>query len=114
MSGIRTRSAFPRAARTDAVTDEGEPGSVAVAVERLRGITEAGFARLNGRLDLALQRADRADADLQQLRTDHDNDMNELRADIEELKRGRWPLPAIGTLIALAALIVAISEATSR
>jgi hypothetical protein len=90
------------------VADDTEVPSIAVAVERLRGITEAGFARLNGRLDLALQRADRADADLQQLRTDHDEDMGEMRADIEELKRARWPLPALGTLIALAALIVAV------
>lgn len=96
------------------MVEDTEPTSVAVAVERLRGITEAGFARLGGRLDLALQRADRADADLQQLRTDHDEDMNELRADIEELKKARWPLPAVGALLALAALAVAVVEALSK
>lgn len=97
------------------MAEEGEqPTGIAIAVERLRGITEAGFARLSGRLDLALQRADRADADLQQLRKDHDEELTELRADVDELKKARWPLPALGTLIALAALVVALLDATSR
>ncbi|KIQ67066.1 hypothetical protein TR51_06715 [Kitasatospora griseola] len=34
-------------------------------------------------------------------------DIAQLRADVEALKRGRWPLPALGALTGVAALVVA-------
>ncbi|WP_019548480.1 hypothetical protein [Streptomyces sulphureus] len=84
--------------------------SVAVELERLRGVTEAGFARLDGRLDVVLQRTDRAEQDVRQLREDHDKDIAELRTAVEELRRGRWPLPSIAALSGVGALVVSLYE----
>lgn len=87
-----------------------EPSAVAVELERLRGVTEAGFARLGGRLDVVLQRTDRAEADVRQLREDHDQDIAELRAAVEDLRRGRWPLPSVAALTGIGALVLTLYE----
>ncbi|WP_019549814.1 MULTISPECIES: hypothetical protein [Streptomycetaceae] len=87
-----------------------EEPTVAVELERLRGVTEAGFARLGGRLDVVLERTDRAEADVRQLREDHDKDIAELRGAVEELRRGRWPLPSIAALSGVGALVVSLYE----
>lgn len=71
--------------------------SVAVELERLRGAVDTGFATLNGRLDVALQRTDQTERALAQL-----------RADVEALKKNRWPLPAIGALSGVAGVVASL------
>ncbi|GHI91756.1 hypothetical protein [Streptomyces olivaceus] len=85
-----------------------QPEGIAVELERLRGITEAGFARLDGRLEVVLQRTNRTEEDVRRLREEHDQDLAELRAEVEALKRGRWPLPALGALTGLGGLVAAV------
>ena len=45
-----------------------EVGSVAVALADLRGSVDTGFARLNGRLDVALQRTDTVEREISELK----------------------------------------------
>lgn len=70
-----------------------QPGGDRVAVElaELRGEIRTGFAELNGRLDLALQRTATAESDI-----------SSLENRVASLERGRWPLPAIGALAGVA------------
>lgn len=81
------------------------PESVAVAVEleRLRGAVDTGFATLNGRLDVALQRTSNAESDIL-----------DLRADVEALKRARWPLPSLAALVSVSALGITVWQAAGR
>ncbi|NGO71347.1 hypothetical protein [Streptomyces boncukensis] len=44
-----------------------EQRDVALELEKLRGTVEAGFARLDGRLDLALQRTEQTEGELARL-----------------------------------------------
>ncbi|MGW3072382.1 hypothetical protein [Kitasatospora sp. NPDC001132] len=76
---------------------------VAVKLEQIRGTMETGFATLNGRLDVALTRTTQVEADVAQL-----------RAEVEALKRGRWPLPAVGALTGIAGLIAGVAPLVSR
>lgn len=76
--------------------------SVAVELERLRGTVATGFAEVKGSLSVLVERSDRNEKDVQKLRTDTEKDLAELRADVEALKRGRWPLPALGALAGMA------------
>lgn len=46
-----------------------DSGSVAVALSDLRGAVDTGFAKLDGRLDVALQRTDTVERDLAELKT---------------------------------------------
>lgn len=85
-----------------------EQQAIAVELERLRGITEAGFARLHGRLDVVLQRTTRAEEDVRQLREDHDQEIADLRTEVEALKKGRWPVQSLNVLTGLCALVVAV------
>ncbi|MFJ8437685.1 hypothetical protein [Kitasatospora griseola] len=55
-----------------------------------------GFARTDGQLNLLLQRADQTDARVA-----------DLDKRVDSLERGRWPLPALGALTGVAALVVA-------
>jgi hypothetical protein len=70
--------------------------NVALELERLRGAVDTGFATLNGRLDVTLQRTDQAEKDIAAL---------EVR--VTALERGRWPLPTIGALSGLAGAVAA-------
>ncbi|MFI2260616.1 hypothetical protein [Streptomyces tubercidicus] len=65
-----------------------EHDDVALELERLRGTVEAGFARLDGRLDLLAQRDDQTDKTL----ADHEQRLT-------TLERSRWPLPSLAVLI---------------
>ncbi|MFE6742356.1 hypothetical protein [Streptomyces tubercidicus] len=65
-----------------------EHDDVALELERLRGTVEAGFARLDGRLDLLAQRDDQTDKTL----ADHEQRLT-------TLERTRWPLPSLAVLI---------------
>ncbi|MEE1774434.1 hypothetical protein PUR34_41265 [Streptomyces sp. JV185] len=57
----------------------------------MRGEIRTGFAELNGRLDLALQRTATAESDIAAL-----------EGRVASLERGRWPLPTIGVLAGVA------------
>ncbi|MFK0155363.1 hypothetical protein ACIQVK_25220 [Streptomyces sp. NPDC090493] len=79
--------------------------SVAVELERLRGTVQTGFARVEGSLAVLVERSDRNERDLVQLRTDTAKELDELRRDVEALKKSRWPLPAIGALSGVAGAV---------
>ncbi|MGY5034345.1 hypothetical protein OG963_00555 [Streptomyces sp. NBC_01707] len=64
---------------------------VAVELAEMRGEIRTGFAELNGRLDLALQRTEVAESDI-----------DELQDRVAALERGRWPLPAIAAVTGVA------------
>jgi hypothetical protein len=81
---------------------------IALGLERLRGSMDAGFARIDGRLDVVLQRTDRAEADVRQLRHDHDQDIAELRSEVDALKDRRFPLPVVGALATVGALCLSV------
>lgn len=76
--------------------------SVAVELERLRGTVATGFAEVKGSLAVLVERSDRNERDVQQLRQDTEKDIGELRTDVEALKKARWPLAALGALTGLA------------
>ncbi|MCT9090578.1 hypothetical protein N4G70_17195 [Streptomyces sp. ASQP_92] len=82
-----------------------EPSSdlAAVAIERLRGTVEVGFARIDGSLALLVQRSDQTDERLD----DYENRL-------EALETRRWPLPSIGTLTGLAGVTVAAVSLLAR
>lgn len=79
-----------------------ESTQVAVELERLRGAVDTGFATLNGRLDVTLQRQSQTEADIAELRTD-----------VEMLKRSRWPLASVAALVSLAALAATLFQLLS-
>ncbi|MGW1039316.1 hypothetical protein [Streptomyces sp. NPDC002547] len=80
-----------------------ESTAVAVELERLRGAVDTGFATLNGRLDLALQRTSTVESDVADLKTD-----------VEALKRNRWPLPAVAALAGMGGLAVSVWQAIGQ
>ncbi|MEV5607026.1 hypothetical protein [Streptomyces sp. NPDC052225] len=80
-----------------------ESTQVAVELERLRGAVDTGFATINGRLDVALQRTDQTEKDIA-----------ELTQRLAALERGRWPLPSLAALVSVVALGLAIYEAMAR
>lgn len=88
--------------------------SVAVELERLRGTVATGFAEVKGSLAVLVERSDRNERDLQQLRQDTENDVRELRTEIESLKKNRWPLPAVAALTGFAALGLTLYEIAGR
>lgn len=66
-----------------------------------------------------MDRTNRTDADLKQLRQDTDADVKQLRQDVEdevkalrgeveELKKSRWPLAQLGAVVAVGALAAAV------
>lgn len=76
---------------------------MALELERLRGAVDTGFATLNGRLDVTLQRQSQTEADVAELRTD-----------VEMLKRSRWPLASVAALTGCAALGLTLYEIASK
>lgn len=71
---------------------------------------------IKGSLRLLVDRSDRTDADVRQLRVDmeselqkiRDEEVKPLRAEVEELKDRRFPLPVVGTLLAFCALLATL------
>ncbi|MFF0400944.1 hypothetical protein ACFYSJ_35230 [Streptomyces sp. NPDC005248] len=57
----------------------------------MRGEIRTGFAELNGRLDLALQRTEVAESDI-----------GELKDRVAALERNRWPIPALAAVTGVA------------
>ena len=97
------------------------PETVTVAVElaELRGEIRTGLSDIKGSLRVLVERTERTDQDVRQLRVDTEKDLAALkentekevaglRADVESLKKARWPLPAVSVLAAIAAVIVAV------
>jgi hypothetical protein len=80
-----------------------EGAAVALELERLRGAVETGFARVDGRLELLVQRSNQ---------TDRRVDDHEVRLDVVE--RGRWPLASVSALAAVAVVGVAVWEGLAR
>ena len=80
-----------------------EGAAVALELERLRGAVETGLARVDGRLELLVQRSNQ---------TDRRMDDHEVRLDVVE--RGRWPLASVSALAAVAVVGVAVWEGLAR
>jgi hypothetical protein len=72
--------------------------SVAVELERLHGTMATGFAEVKGSLAVLVERSDRNERDLTRLREDTEKELQQVRADVEALKKARWPLPTVGVL----------------
>ncbi|MET9432970.1 hypothetical protein [Streptomyces sp. NPDC006551] len=84
-------------------SDQHDPVTVAVELERLRGTLEAGFARVDGSLALLVQRSDQTDKQLADMETR-----------LDALERARWPLASIAALTASAGLMLAVWELAGR
>ncbi|MBZ6175609.1 hypothetical protein KVH22_30100 [Streptomyces olivaceus] len=82
--------------------------SVAVELERLRGTVATNFAEVKGSLAVLVEQSNRNQRDVQQLRSDTDKDVGELRAEIEALKTRRWPMQTVSVLTAVGGLVVAL------
>ncbi|MGW6458038.1 hypothetical protein ACWF94_19350 [Streptomyces sp. NPDC055078] len=93
-----------------------ESTQVALELERLRG-DFAGFGRDLGDIKTAcavlVERSTRTEQDLRDLRAEKDQELRDLRAetsqeiaevraDVEEWKKTRWPLQAVGALTGVA------------
>ncbi len=84
--------------------------SVALELAEIRRSVDVGFARTDGQLALVLQRVDQSDGQVAELK----EEVGSLRQEVEDLKRGRWPLPAIGALTGLAGLVLAATPLLTR
>lgn len=82
--------------------------SVAVELERLRGTVATGFAEVKGALAVLVERSDRNERDLAQLRDHTAKELDELRVDVEALKRNRWPFAALGALTGVAGAVAGL------
>ncbi|MFD6885130.1 hypothetical protein [Streptomyces sp. NPDC059957] len=79
------------------------PSDVALELERLRGVVEAGFARIDGSLALLVQRSDQVDRQL----ADHE-------ARLDALEKSRWPLPSVLALVAVVGLALTLWQTAAR
>lgn len=82
--------------------------NVAVELAQLRGEINTGFESIKGTLAVLVERTNRTDTDVKQLRIDMENEIKSMRAELEDLKKGRWPLAQIGALVAIVGLIAAV------
>lgn len=83
--------------------------NLAVELANLRGEINTGIADIKGALSVLVDRTNRTDADVRQLRTDMAKEIDELRTEVNELKKGRWPLAQIGALAAVAGVVAAVA-----
>ncbi|MBT2466551.1 MULTISPECIES: hypothetical protein [unclassified Streptomyces] len=79
------------------------PSDVALELERLRGVVEAGFARIDGSLALLVQRSDQVDRQL----ADHE-------ARLDALEKSRWPLPSVLALVAVIGLALTLWQTAAH
>ncbi|KAB7850113.1 hypothetical protein [Streptomyces mobaraensis] len=77
--------------------------AVVVELERLRGTMEAGFARVDGKLEVSLQRHTSVEADV-----------TALEQRVAALERSRWPLPSLAAVVGVAALLVSLYSAVAH
>ncbi|MEU1596221.1 hypothetical protein ABZ468_26015 [Streptomyces sp. NPDC005708] len=90
--------------------------NVAVELANLRGEINTGLADIKGTLGVLVERTTRTDQDVRQLRNDMDaelqrireDELKPLRAEMEALKQGRWPLAQLGALVGVGALVAAV------
>lgn len=82
--------------------------NLAVELANLRGEINTGLSDIKGTLGVLVERTNRTDADLAKLRTDVEKEIDELRTEVNELKRGRWPLAQISVLAAIAGVAAAV------
>lgn len=89
--------------------------NVAVELAQLRGEINTGLADIKGTLGVLVERTNRTDADLGRLRVDteaelkkRDEEIKALRADVEDLKKARWPLAQIASLVGVGGLVAAV------
>ncbi|MGW4883351.1 hypothetical protein [Streptomyces murinus] len=87
-----------------------QPETVAVELAELRGEIRTGLETIKGQLAVLVARTVRTDEDLKQLRTDTEKDITELRAEVEALKRSRWPLAQLNALVAIGAFVAAVAS----
>lgn len=83
--------------------------NLAVELATLRGEINTGIADIKGTLGVLVDCTNRADADIRQLRTDMEKEIDELRTEVNELKKGRWPLAQIGALTAVVGVIATVA-----
>ncbi|MEV1079858.1 hypothetical protein AB0I98_16675 [Streptomyces sp. NPDC050211] len=82
--------------------------SVAVELAQLRGEINTGLEQIKGTLGILVERTNRTDADVKQLRTDTEKTLTELRADVEALKTRRWPLQTVSVLAGAAGTVTGV------
>jgi len=85
-----------------------KPEAVAVALAELRGEIATGLARIEGSLAVLVERSTRTEQDVRDLRSDAEDEIADLRREIDLLKANRWPLPAVGVLTGAGALLVSV------
>ncbi|MGW4728081.1 hypothetical protein ACWEQC_02560 [Streptomyces shenzhenensis] len=88
--------------------------NLAVELAQLRGEINTGLADIKGTLGVLVERTNRTDADVRQLREDTEKDIDALRAEVEALKKNRWPLPAVAGLTGVGALAVSMWQAIGK
>ncbi|MEU5442781.1 hypothetical protein [Streptomyces griseofuscus] len=88
--------------------------TVAVELAELRGEIRTGLEQIKGQLNVLVARTERTDEDLKQLRNDTEKDITELRASVEALKKGRWPLAQLNALVAIGAFGAAVAAIFMR
>ncbi|MGW5126670.1 hypothetical protein ACWEQ7_21970 [Streptomyces sp. NPDC004069] len=81
--------------------------NVAVELAQLRGEISTGLEQIKGTLGVLVERTNRTDADVRQLRADMEKETSELRAELEPLKAARWPLAQLGALVGVLGLAAA-------
>ncbi|MBT2418375.1 hypothetical protein J7F01_41070 [Streptomyces sp. ISL-22] len=90
-----------------------------VSLAQLRGEINTGLEQIKGTLGILVERTNRTDADVRQLRADMDAELQKirkiredevrpLRAKVDALEDPRFPLPVIGALATVGALMVSI------
>ncbi len=82
--------------------------NVAVELAQLRGEIHTGLEQIKGTLGVLVERTNRTDADVRQLRADMEKEIEDLQNQINELNKGRWPLAQIGALAAVAGVVAAV------
>ena len=90
--------------------------NLAVEVAQLRGEINTGLESIKGTLGILVERTTRTDADVRQLRADmeaeiqklRDEEVKPLRAKVDALEDRRFPLPVLGALATVGALLVSV------
>jgi hypothetical protein len=85
------------------VTIHPEQAVRSAELAELRRSLDVGVVRIDGHLALLTQRSDQSERDI-----------TELAGRLRTLEHGRWPLPSLAALTALAALAVTVWQAAGR
>ncbi|MFD7669266.1 hypothetical protein [Streptomyces sp. NPDC059788] len=85
------------------MTAHPEPDLVATDMAELRRCLDVRTARVDGQLALLAQRSEQ-----------NERDAGDLQARVTRLEHSRWPLPSVAALTGLAALAIAVWQATGR